>query len=131
MPRVQSPLSLTTMAKHQLANRAAHAALDTNQPQEKNTMSTNPASSENKPPKQIHIVKMYQDYFDEYKSKRRNAQTRVNDRHYQQADLLIVQEYSELLMTKTGREYIAMITSVSKPPGLLADVVLLHTKNLT
>lgn len=105
--------------------------LPTIQPQEPQTMSTQDSAEHSKPPRNIHTVKMSEDFFEAYRSKKRNAQVRNNDRHYQEGDLLIVQEYSDLLMIKTTREFIAVITNISNPPGLQSGHILMHTKHLT
>ena len=94
-------------------------------------MSAQESNPTDKPPKQIHIIKMSQDFFPAYKSRKRNGQIRLNDRSYQEGDLLIIQEWSDLLKVKTGAEFIAQITNISSPPGMLPDHILIHARPLT
>lgn len=103
---------------------------NTHPKQEQPNMSTQDSGEATKPPKGIHTIKMLQDYFPHYKTKKRTAQIRLNDRNYQEGDLLVVQEYSDLLNVKTGPEFICQITSISQPPGLLPGHVLMHTRHL-
>jgi Domain of unknown function (DUF3850) len=110
---------------------AAQTTLLTIEPKEPPSMSTQDSGEHSKPPRNIHTVKMSEDFFEAYRTKKRNAQIRNNDRQYQEGDLLIVQEYSDLLMIKTSREFIAVITNISNPPGLQTGHVLMHTKHLT
>lgn len=101
------------------------------QQQDNPPMSTQDPTEQNPPPRNIHIVKMHDEFYEAYRSRKRNAQVRINDRSYREGDLIIVNEYSPLLQVKTGREFIAVITNISNPPGLLPQHVLMHTKHLT
>lgn len=107
-----------------------HNQPTTTPPQEQQIMSTQNSNEASRPAKQIHTVKMSQDYFPEYKKKHRNAQIRFNDRAYQDGDLMVIKEFSDLLRTHTGAEYICQITSISVPPGLLPGHILMHTRHL-
>lgn len=113
-----------------LTEDASPPDLTTIPTQEPPTMSTQDSDEQAKPPRNIHNVKMSQDFFEQYRTKKRIAQVRYNDRGYHEGDLLIVQEYSDLLTVKTGREFIAVINDISNPPGLLAGHVLMHARHL-
>lgn len=106
------------------------AQLPTIQPPEAPTMSTQDANEASKPARQIHTVKLDKEWFDMYRTKKLSAQTRTNDRHYLDGDILIQREWDGFLNVHTGRELISCITHITNPPGLMPGYVLIHSRAL-
>lgn len=78
----------------------------------------------------VHTIKLDQEYFDRYKKRQLVAQTRNDDRNYREGDLLIQREWDSFLNVHTGRELISCITHITNPPGLMPGYVLIHTRAL-
>lgn len=137
-PRADAPLHHNTINGGDKATEhdstptdsSAQTELPEIPPPEVTTMSTKDSGEAPKPQRQIHTVKLDKDHFENYKKKKLTAQTRLNDRHYREGDILIQREWDGFLLVHTGRELISTLTAVTTPPGLAAGYVLLHTRAL-
>lgn len=66
-----------------------------------------------------HRIKTVQPHFDNVKNGWKNFEIRLNDRNYQQNDIVILEEYNPLTDEKTGAQIHATIGTVLESfPGL-------------